>query len=142
MKDVSTVKHPSNFKEGLKRAAEKGQRSKPKIDGRQRVIIEGISPEVDGDRFPAKRTLGDLVRVEADVFTDGHDSVAGIILFRHEKSSTWDETPMRALVNDRWVAEFPVTDLGRYRYTVHAWIDHWETWRRDLLKRIQANTDT
>ena len=36
-------------------------------EGRRRVIIEGITPQVDCGRFPAKRTLGDQVRVEADL---------------------------------------------------------------------------
>ncbi|MBV9679791.1 MAG: DUF3416 domain-containing protein [Acidobacteriaceae bacterium] len=114
----------------------------PKQDGRKRVIIEGVSPEVDGGRFPAKRTVGDLVRVEADIFTDGHDSISAVLLFRHENSPDWNERPMQALVNDRWFGEFPVEQLGRYRYTIHAWVDHWETWRRDLQKRIAADTDT
>ncbi len=111
-------------------------------DGRKRVIIEGVTPEVDGGRFPAKRTIGDIVRVEADLFTDGHDSIAGVLLFRYDKTSEWTEKPMTALVNDRWFCEFKVSELGRYRFTIHAWIDHWETWRRDLLKRIAADTDT
>ncbi len=115
---------------------------KPKQEGRRRVVIEGVAPEVDAGRFPAKRTVGDLVRIEADIFTDGHDAVAAVLLFRHEKSKPWIETPMRPLVNDRWFGEFPVTELGRYRYTLQAWVDHWETWRRDLLKRIDANGDT
>ena len=115
---------------------------KPKQDGRKRVVIEGMSPEIDAGRFPAKRTLGDLVRVEADIFTDGHDSVAAALLFRTEKTETWTETAMRPVVNDRWFGAFPVTELGRYRFTIHAWVDHWETWRRDLLKRIEANGDT
>ena len=34
-------------------------------EGRRRVIIEGITPQVDCGRFPAKRTVGDQVRVEA-----------------------------------------------------------------------------
>src|SRR5205085_9289848 len=75
-------------------------------DGRRRVIIEGISPEIDGGRFPAKRTIGDLVRVEADIFTDGHDSIAALLLSRHEKASKWIERPVKALVNDRWFGEF------------------------------------
>src|SRR3954470_21683165 len=116
--------------------------SKPQGEGRRRVIIEGVTPEVDGGRFPAKRTVGDAVRVEADIFTDGHDSVAAVLRFRHESSSEWSERPMQALVNDRWFCEFPVSELGRYRYTIQAWVDHWETWRRDLLKRIQADSDT
>jgi starch synthase (maltosyl-transferring) len=116
--------------------------AKPKEDGRKRVVIEGIAPEIDGGRFPAKRTVGDIVRVEADIFTDGHDSVAAVLLSRHEKTNSWTEQPMRHLVNDRWFGEFPVAELGRYRYTIRGWVDHWETWRRDLLKRIQANGDT
>jgi starch synthase (maltosyl-transferring) len=140
----SAVNEQSALKESPKAGTQKSQDSstRPKLDGRQRVIIEGLSPEVDGGRFPAKRTIGDIVRVEADVFTDGHDSVAAVVLFRHEKSDAWNETRMRGLVNDRWTAEFSAADLGRYRYTVHAWVDHWETWRRDLQKRIQANSDT
>lgn len=82
------------------------------------------------------------MRVEADIFTDGHDALAAVLLFREEKAQSWIETPMTALVNDRWYAEFAVTELGRYRYTLQAWVDHWETWRRDLLKRIQANAET
>ncbi len=111
-------------------------------EGRRRVIIEGVSPEVDGGRFPAKRTVGDLVRIEADIFTDGHDAIAAVVRSRPEDVTEWRESPMSALVNDRWFGEFPVTQLGRYRFTIHAWVDHWETWRRDLLKRIAANNDT
>jgi starch synthase (maltosyl-transferring) len=32
---------------------------------RKRVVIEGVKPEIDGGRFPIKRTVGDRVRVEA-----------------------------------------------------------------------------
>ncbi|HJR75810.1 MAG TPA: maltotransferase domain-containing protein, partial [Nitrospiraceae bacterium] len=43
------------------------------VDGRRRVIIEGVRPAIDGGRFPIKRVVGQSVVVEADVFTDGHD---------------------------------------------------------------------
>lgn len=111
-------------------------------DGRRRAIIEGVSPEVDGGRFAVKRTLGDVVQVEADIFTDGHDSISAVLLYRHDGTDLWDEQPMKPLVNDRWTSEFTTTKLGRYLYTIHAWVDHFVTWRRDLSKRIQANTDT
>ena len=111
-------------------------------EGRRRVIVEGITPQVDGGRFPAKRTVGDLVRVEADAFTDGHDAIAVSLLARREGSDDWTEIPMQPLVNDRWFASFRVSDLGRYGYKVQGWVDHFETWRRDLLKRIAAESDT
>ena len=110
-------------------------------DGRKRVVIEGISPEVDCGRFPAKRTVGDLVHVEADVFTDGHDAIAASVLTHREDSGQWIEIPMRPLVNDRWTASFRVGQIGRYGFKVQGWVDHFETWRRDLLKRIAAETD-
>jgi starch synthase (maltosyl-transferring) len=110
-------------------------------DGRKRVIIEGLSPEIDAGRFPAKRTVGDQVRVEADIFTDGHDSISASLLAHREGSGEWTEIPMRPLVNDRWTASFRVAELGRYGFKVQGWVDHFETWRRDLLKRIKAESD-
>ena len=110
-------------------------------DGRKRVIIEGITPQVDCGRFPAKRTVGDQVHVEADIFTDGHDAIAASLLAHREGSDAWTEIPMQPLVNDRWEASFRVSELGRYGYKVQGWVDHFETWRRDLLKRIKAESD-
>jgi starch synthase (maltosyl-transferring) len=108
----------------------------PEVDGRCRAIIEAVTPEVDCGRFPIKRALGDSVAVEADVFTDGHDSVRCRLLHRFHGSPTWIETEMEPLVNDRWSAEFKVTQLGRYEYTVVAWTDRFRTWRRELERRI------
>ena len=105
-------------------------------------MIEGVSPEVDCGRFAPKRITGDLVHVEADIFADGHDSISAVLLYRHEDETTWRESPFIPLVNDRWASEFRVSRIGRYRYTIRAWIDHFETWRSDLLKRIQAGQDS
>lgn len=113
-----------------------------KSDGRRRVIIESVTPAVEGGRFAAKRTVGDQVRVEADIFTDGHDAIAASLLARREGSDEWTEIAMRPLLNDRWIAAFRVAELGRYGFKVQGWVDHFETWHRDLLKRIQAETDT
>ena len=112
-------------------------------DGRRRVIIEGITPAVDGGRFPAKRTVGDHVRVEADIFTDGHDVIAASLLACREGAKKWSEIPMLPLGNgsDRWAAMFGVAEIGRYSFKVQGWVDHFETWHRDLQKRIQAQTD-
>jgi starch synthase (maltosyl-transferring) len=115
-------------------------RSEP--DGRQRVIIESVKPEIDAGRFPIKRVTGETVRVEADVFADGHDVVAGVLLYRVQGESQWHEKALRPLVNDRWLAEFPVTQIGEYNYTLEAWVDHFQSWRRDLRKRLDAGTDT
>jgi starch synthase (maltosyl-transferring) len=111
------------------------------VDGRRRVAIEAVSPEVEAGRFPAKRSLGERVAVEADVFADGHDAVACVIRYRHQSEEAWTEVPMVALVNDRWRAEIIVSQLGRYVYTVQGWVDRFQTWRRQLAKRIAAGQD-
>ncbi|HEX8169361.1 MAG TPA: alpha-1,4-glucan--maltose-1-phosphate maltosyltransferase [Thermoanaerobaculia bacterium] len=108
------------------------------LDGRQRVIIEAASPEVDGGAFPAKRVAGDSVVVEADIFADGHDLISAVILHRRDDEKKWTAVRMLPLVNDRWRAEFKVDQLGFYRFTVEAWIDHFLTWHRDLKKRVDG----
>ena len=112
----------------------------PPSDGRQRVIIARVSPEIDCGRFATKRVVGETVIVEAVVFCDGHDQVGCQILYCQEGHEL-QTSPMRPLGNDRWRGEFPLTDLGRYCFTVEGWIDRFETWRRDLEKRISAGQD-
>ena len=106
--------------------------------GRQRVVIEGVRPEIDGGRFPIKRTIGEDVVVEADVFADGHDVITVLLQYRHEATVKWTDLPMTFLNNDRWRASFPVTGLGRWCYTITGWVDHFATWRRGLLKKLEA----
>jgi len=110
-------------------------------DGRKRVVIEAVTPEIDAGRFPAKRVTGETVTVEADIFGDGHDTVVAVLRYRHQSAGDWIEVPMSPLPNDRWRGEFPVTELGRYLFTLEGWIDHFETWRRQLAKRIEAGQD-
>ena len=110
-------------------------------DGRRRAVIEGVAPEVDCGRYPIKRTVGEKVVVEADIFTDGHDALSCVLLYRREPESEWSEVRMRPLVNDRWRGEFVVGELGRYRYALLAWVDAFQTWRQDLAKRVKASQD-
>jgi starch synthase (maltosyl-transferring) len=110
-------------------------------DGRRRVVIEAVTPEIDGGRFPAKRSLGERVIVEADVFADGHDALSCVLRWRHESSQLWSDVPMVPVVNDRWRGEFMVGALGRYFYTIQGWVDAFETWSRQFAKRVEAGQD-
>jgi starch synthase (maltosyl-transferring) len=114
--------------------------AKPK-EGRSRVVVEHVEPQIDCGLFPIKRTVGDLVSIEADVFGDGHDHVRARLLFKEEGASSWESIEMLPLGNDRWRGVFPVDKIGRYRYTVVGEIDHFETWQSDLKKRVEAGQD-
>ncbi|MBI4260556.1 MAG: DUF3416 domain-containing protein, partial [Actinobacteria bacterium] len=110
-------------------------------EGRRRVVVSGVDPEIDCGRFPVKRTVGEEVVVEADVFADGHDAVRAVLRYRAEDERDWSEVPMEPLVNDRWRGSFRIDRLVDHRYTVRGWVDRFATWRGDLAKRVAAGQD-
>ena len=114
------------------------------MDGRRRVVIAAVRPSVDGGRFPAKRTLGERVMVEADLLVDGHDRVAGLLRVRSPQAESWREIPMRAAgahAIDRFVAEVTVDQLGTWQLGVEAWVDHFASWRHGLERKVGAGQD-
>src|SRR5437899_12287430 len=48
-----------------------------------RVVIERVRTDVDGGRFPIKRTPGESIDVVATIFADGHDVIAAVLRDRH-----------------------------------------------------------
>lgn len=104
-----------------------------------RFLIEKVSPEINGGRFPIKREVGDEVAVSADIVCEGHGKVAASIMFRAEDQGTWHEVPMRHVDNDRWSGSFLVERNTRYRYTVAAWSDAFATLRGDMEKKLHAD---
>lgn len=112
-----------------------------KREGLCRVVIENLLPEIDAGRHPAKRVVGQQVDVAVDVFADGHEAVSGDLLYRGPEDNEWQRVPLEPLVNDRFAGRFQVTQMGRYQFTVEAWLDGFATWRRDLEKRRAAEQD-
>jgi starch synthase (maltosyl-transferring) len=141
------------------------------LAGRQRVVIEHVQPAIDGGRFPIKRTPGDTITVTADVFADGHDLLAGVLKYRTvgrplssldfarddpepvegsgpprqpdqaRPTIAWSEVPLTPLDNDTWSAAFVVEHVGRYEYTIEAWVDRFGTWRKGLIAKAEAGQD-
>jgi starch synthase (maltosyl-transferring) len=107
-------------------------------EGRSRVVIEAITPQVNAGRYPACRIVGDLVNVTAAIFGDGHDLLSARLLYRHKSERRWRSVPMKPEGNDLWSGAFLVDQLGNWRFTVQGWVDHFETWVRDLHKRLEA----
>ena len=109
--------------------------------GRSRAVIENVKPEIDCGRFPAKRTVGEIMTVEADIFADGYDALSASLLYRKEGALAWIETPMKPLVNDRWRGTFEVKEIGNYYYTLQAWVDRFKSWRQGFAKKVDAGQD-
>lgn len=109
--------------------------------GKERVIIENITPQIDCGLYPAKRIKGDTLHVEADIISDGHEVIMAELLYRKSGEENASSARMTHVINDRWEGGFLLTEKGEYLYRVQAWIDHFQTWHRDILKRIEAGTD-
>ena len=110
-----------------------------------RVVIEPVSPVVDGGRFPAKAALGEPVTVRADVFGEGHDAINVGLRWRTVsaagKRGKWCEERMFPEGNDRWCATFLPVELGLVEYEVFGWSDRPSTWQNGLLKKVEAEVD-
>lgn len=106
-----------------------------------RVVIDAVFPEVDGGRFPAKRSAHEAVEVRAHIFTDGHDHISAVVCYRRAGDADWLEAPLTERQNDEWTATIPAGDPGMVEFTVEAWIDEFGSWRADLEQRIAAGWD-
>ncbi|ACF45267.1 MAG: alpha-1,4-glucan--maltose-1-phosphate maltosyltransferase [Prosthecochloris sp.] len=111
------------------------------FDGRRRVIIERVSPEIDCGRYAAKRVSGESVRVGADIFGDGADTITAVLNYRRVEDSGWSAVAMEPAGNDRWEGSFIVGEPGRMEFCVEAWIDHFVTWKSGLRKKVDAGQD-
>lgn len=100
------------------------------------VIIEAISPLIDGGRHPIKRAVGEDLAVEADIFKDGHDEMCAVLKWRKVGAANWHETAMRPVVNDRWSGVLHLYENTDYEYTIEAWGDAFLSWAHDFQKRV------
>ena len=129
--------------------AQSAQSSTPPADHQAlRVIIEHVRPQIDGGRFPAKRTAGDQVVVLADIFADGHDVIVAVLRDRsglggERDERAWRETPMTLVApgTDEWTASFPAEAIGWHEFAVTAWVDPFATWRKELALKAAAGQD-
>jgi starch synthase (maltosyl-transferring) len=103
-----------------------------------RVAIEAVSPEINGGRFPAKAVVGGSLKVEADIFCDGHDKIDAALLYRVVGEEAWSEAPLRFHDNDRWRGEFPIERQAPHEFTIIAWRDLFATWRDEVRRKIEA----
>jgi len=117
----------------------------PNSTGREppaRIEIQYPAPAVDGGRYAAKRCVGDLVTVSADIFRDGHDKLRAVARYRGPGARGWKEAemlPVDAHIDGvRWAGEFPVDAMGRWEYTIESWTDVFGTWRDEMARKVQA----
>ena len=109
-------------------------------EGRVRAVVDAVLPAIDGGRFRAKCIAGEPMHFEAHCFTDGHDKIAVVLSWQAVGAKETYEVEMAGQANDVWTAQFIPPVPGRYRYTVSAWVDHFESWRRSWSAAMNLPT--
>src|SRR5215217_4489513 len=102
------------------------------------IIIEAVQPEINGGRWPIKREVGDRLEVSADIYKEGHDVLSCVLRYGPLLERDWQETPMQHIDNDRWAGHFELPLNTRYRYSIGAFINVFESWRVEVRKKHEA----
>lgn len=116
-------------------------RARPLPESWTRPVVRVASPLVDGGARPAKGTVGERLRVEADAFIDGHDVLWCELRSRHGTSGRWTTDSMIATYDDRWFGALALSKTGCYQFVVRARVDAFARWREELRAWAAAGQD-
>ena len=105
-----------------------------------RIVVDDVRPRTPRG-YPAKAVVGESVRVSADVYKDGHDTLAAQVRWRPTSTDKWAVAPMRELGNDRWEAVIEPSTLGHHELVVEAWTDAYATWRHKVTTKLAAGQE-
>ena len=131
---------PARAKARRVRPAKPGK-SEPDLPSQEgRVIIENVSPEIDGGRAAAKCVEGMVFQVEARSVHGWSRGDRRRCAVAGAGAREWRRAPMAFVDNDRWAGEFTPPKLGRYLYSIEAWRDPFASWRRDVQKKVSCGT--
>jgi starch synthase (maltosyl-transferring) len=106
---------------------------------RSPVVIDRVVPQATG--FAVRRVIGRPIAVEADVFADGHDVLAAVLLWREAGKKEWQRTAMTPLGNDRWRGTMMPRRIGRHFFTIEAWRDEYGSLSHALEVKSRAGVD-
>ena len=110
-----------------------------KPQNQERVIIENISPCIDGGIFALKTIAQQPVFVEADILADGHDHLYAVLQFKAKSDNKWSEILMSPLGNDRWGTTMLADKEGTFEYFIESWVDWPLNWLFGTRKKIDAD---
>ena len=125
-----------------------------------RVVILNVTPEEEGNKYPARVELGEVFEVSAQVFMEGRTRVGATAVLRNPRGRIMQRVGMTC-VNpglDRWTGMLRVGDhsnakpwqpqytavkrlLGDWTVTVEGWEDVFASWLHDAIIKIGVHDD-
>ncbi|WP_296330595.1 alpha-1,4-glucan--maltose-1-phosphate maltosyltransferase [Reyranella sp.] len=105
------------------------------------VVIERVTPTVNGGVFPAKHIVGKPLVIEADIFADGHDLLGAEVLWWSADDDQRKAVQLTHIANDRWRATVTPNRIGRHYFSVEAWRDEYGSLSHGLEVKHRAGID-
>ena len=103
-----------------------------------RIQIQDVWPQTDCGRFPTKAAVGERVPVWATIFRDGHEVLGAAVRYRRKGTRKWQDAPMHEFGSDRWLGHIEVDQVGRWEFTIAAWVDPRASWRWEIRRKVEG----
>ena len=104
-----------------------------------RIVVDSVRPSTP-NRYPAKAVVGEAVRVTADLFKDGHDTLSARVRWRRI-GGRWEDTELHETLNDEWEGTVRPAEVGLHEFVVEAWTDRYSTWRHRVTTKLSAGQE-
>jgi starch synthase (maltosyl-transferring) len=106
----------------------------------QNILIQDISPLVEGGKYPIKRIPGDSVTIRASIFRHSHEEIQGQVCYRTQGSTKWQKQSLTFLGNDEWEGSFLVSELGLYQYFIQAQtVEPKDKWQKSKVYEVRVD---
>jgi starch synthase (maltosyl-transferring) len=103
-----------------------------------RIQIQDVWPQTDCGRYPTKAVVGERVPVWATIFRDGHEVLGAAVRYRRKGTRKWHDAAMHEFGSDRWLGHVQVDTVGRWEFTIEAWVDRPASWRWELRRKVEG----
>ena len=132
--DVTPTRPVRNEKKSGKREASAAAAQSP-------IVIEHVTPTVNGGAFAAKHIVGKVLVIEADIFADGHDVLGAEVLWWSADDGERKAAKLTHIANDRWYATVTPDRIGRHYFSVEAWRDEYGSLAHGLEVKHRGGID-
>jgi starch synthase (maltosyl-transferring) len=109
-----------------------------------RIVINQVTPQVDGGRLAAKAALGEEVPVRACVFSEGQPALLVRVRWRmagRAPADGWDYLRLKGHLDDFWIGNIAFSTVGTAEFQIEAWRDSFGSWRKDYRRWLRAKAD-
>ncbi len=112
----------------------------PTLTGRFGIC--DVTPSVESGRRPTKAAVGEVLTITATIFREGHDALgAEVVLLAPDGEEHRVRLAPVADGLDHWAAQFRFSTAGDWTFTIRAWHDPADTWRKRAAIKVPAGVD-